>query len=120
MKRGQVAALLAGATLGLAGVTLAIVISREENRIAARRMLERSGTVADQARKVGQRVARTAVEQYQTTAPKAAGVIGNVMAQAQPAAQAITAKLPQAAEAITAKLPRVSLNGKAQPEEVIS
>lgn len=109
MKRGQVAALLAGAALGLAGVTLGVIVSREEGRKAALRFLERSGTVADQARKAGERVARTAVEQYQANAPKAAEVLGNVMAQAQPAA-----------EAIGARLPHVSLNGKGQPSEVIS
>lgn len=109
MKRGQVAALLAGAALGLAGVTVVVVISREEGRRAAQRFLERSGTVASQARNAGGRVARTAVAQYQANAPKAAEVLGNVMAQA-----------PQAASAISAKLPRVSLNGKAQPAEVIS
>ena len=108
MKRGQVAALLAGAALGLAGVTLAVIVSRKEGREAAMRFLERSGTVAEQARKAGERVARTAVEQYQATAPKAAEVIGNVIAQA-----------PQAAEAISAKLPRVTLNGRTQPAEVI-
>jgi hypothetical protein len=101
MKRGQVAALLAGAVLGLASVTLAVVVSRKEGREAALHLLERSTVVADQARKAGERVARTAVEQYQANAPKAAEVIGNVMAQA-----------PQAAEAISARLPRVPLNGR--------
>lgn len=108
MKRGQVAALLAGAALGLAGVGIAIALSREEGRQAARRVMDKTAPYAQQARETSARLAKTAVQQYQTTAPKAAEVIGNVMAQAQPAAGAITAKLP-----------RVSLNGKAQPAEVI-
>lgn len=109
MKRGQVAALLAGTALGLAGVTIALVVARKEGREATKRFLERSSTVADQARKAGKRVARTALEQYQATAPKAAEAVSNVIAQA-----------PQAAEAISAKLPKISLNGgKAQPAEVV-
>lgn len=109
MKRGQVAALLAGAALGLAGVTIAVIVSRKEGREATKRLLERSSTVAEQARKAGERVARTALEQYQATAPKAAEAISSVIAQA-----------PQAAEVISAKLPKIALNtGKAQPTEVV-
>ncbi|HKT38126.1 MAG TPA: hypothetical protein VJR48_07105 [Ktedonobacterales bacterium] len=107
MKRAQVAALLAGAALGLAGVAVGITLSRKEGREAARRMLEKATPVAEQARQVGSRVAKTASEQYQTLAPKAAGVISTVRAQA-----------PQAAEAISAKLPWVSPNGKTEPAQI--
>lgn len=108
MTRGQVAALIAGATLGLAGVTLAIVVSRQEGRDAAKRLLDRTGTVADQARKAGERAAKVAVEQYQANAPKAVEAINNVLAQA-----------PQAAETLSARLQKLPLPTRSsEPAEV--
>lgn len=106
MKRGQVAALITGATLGLAGVTLAIVLSRQEGREAAKRLLDRTGTVADQARKAGGRAAKVAVEQYQANAPKAVEAFNSVLAQA-----------PQAAETITARLQKLPLVARSEPAE---
>lgn len=99
MKRGQVAALIAGAALGLAGVTLAIVVSREEGREAAKRMLDRTAPVADQVRKAGGRAAKAAVEQYQANAPKAIGAFNSVLAQAPQAAETLRARLPIGAKA---------------------
>ena|SRR5690242_17060582 len=107
MKRAQLAALFAGAALGLAGVTAAVVLSRQEGRDAARKFLDRAAPVAEQARKAGERVATTAVEQYQTIAPKAVEALNTVRAQA-----------PQLAETVAAKLPKVAANGKHEPVTV--
>lgn len=96
MKRGQVAALIAGATLGLAGVTLAVVVSRAEGREAARRMLDRTAPVADQVRKAGERAAKVAVAQYQVSAPKAVEAFNTVLAQAPQAAGTLRERLPLA------------------------
>lgn len=110
MRKAQVAALLAGAALGLAGVTLAVVLSRQEGRDAARRLVSQTAPVAEQVRRAGGVAVKTAVEQYQAQAPRAAealNTLGTTLAQA-----------PQAAEAITAKLPRVGF-GKSEPANVI-
>jgi ABC-type transporter Mla subunit MlaD len=102
MKRAQVAALIAGAALGLAGVTAAIVLlSREENRAKAielarttAKLSKESGKAAgewitqgskvagewaDQARQIGGDVAKQAVEQYQAQAPKAVEALNNLL-----------------------------------------
>jgi hypothetical protein len=107
MKRAQLAALFAGAALGLAGVTVAVVLSRQEGRAAARKLLDRAAPVAEQARKAGERVATTAVEQYQAIAPKAVEALNTVRAQA-----------PQLAETVVANLPKVAANGKHEPVTV--
>lgn len=107
MKRTQVAALLAGAALGLAGVAVAVVLSRKEGRETARKLLAKTEPVAEQARKAGERVLKTATEQYQVLAPKAAGVVQTVREQA-----------PRAAETVAGILPRRSQNGKTEPEEI--
>lgn len=107
MKRAQLAALFAGAALGLAGVTVAVVLSRQEGRDAARKLLNRVAPVAEQARKAGERVANTAVGQYQTIAPKAVEALNTVRAQA-----------PQLAESVVSKLPKVAANGKHEPVTV--
>lgn len=101
MKRTQMTALLAGAALGLTGVALAVVLSRKEGRDAARKLLNQAAPVADQARRAGGYVAKTAVEQYQTISPRAADALNTVRAQA-----------PQAVDAVVARFPKVSLNGK--------
>ncbi len=106
MKRGQVAALAFGAALGLTGVTVAVVLSRKEGREAARTLLGKTSTVAEQARKSGERVAKIAVEQYQAQAPRAIEALNSVMTQA-----------PQTAEALSAKLPKFGLNGKHETAE---
>src|SRR5713101_4942338 len=49
MKRTQVAALVAGTALGLAGVTLGVVLSRKEGRAATRKLLGKTSTMAEQA-----------------------------------------------------------------------
>lgn len=110
MKKTQVAALLVGAALGLAGVTLTVVLSRKEGREAASRLMGQTGIAAEQARRVGGVAVKTAVEQYQAQAPKAAealSALGVTLAQA-----------PQMANAMAAKFPRVPLNGKREPVEV--
>jgi hypothetical protein len=88
MNRAQVAALIAGAALGLAGVTAAVVVlSREENRAKAIELAKSSaklgtkvaGEWAEQARQFGGDVAKQAVEQYQTQAPKAVETLNNLL-----------------------------------------
>jgi hypothetical protein len=111
MKRGQVVALIAGATVGIAGVTLGVILARKEGRDAARRFLDESQLgqksvqaaqqFATSARKMSEQVARTAAEQYQTQMPKAREALNNVIQQA-----------PQAAGALAAVMPRRALNGK--------
>jgi hypothetical protein len=101
MKRAQAVALIAGAALGLTGVTIGIVLSRKEGREAARRLLSQSSVVASQARQVGGQVAKSAVAQYQAQAPRAVEVLNSVLAQA-----------PQAAEVISARLPKLVAAGK--------
>ncbi|MFI5273279.1 MAG: hypothetical protein ACHQ4H_09650 [Ktedonobacterales bacterium] len=94
MKRTQMAALLAGAALGLTGVAVAVTLSRKEGRDAAKRLLDRTAPVAAQARTVGGRVARSAAGQYQTLAPKAAGALSTVRSQAPVAVGAVSSRLP--------------------------
>lgn len=98
MKRTQVAMLLAGVALGMAGVAAAIVLSREEGRQAAKRMIDKTAPVAaqarDQARQIGGRVAQTAAAQYQTLAPKAADVISSARGQAPALVGAVSSRLP--------------------------
>jgi hypothetical protein len=77
MKRAQVAALVAGAALGLAGVAV-FVLRREENREAA---LKLAKTSAEQALKLGNEVARQAIEQYQVQAPRAIETLSGVLPQ---------------------------------------
>ncbi|HEX6800397.1 MAG TPA: hypothetical protein VF116_21985 [Ktedonobacterales bacterium] len=100
MKRTQVAALLAGVALGVAGVAVAVVLSREEGRQAAKRMIDKTAPVAaqarDQARQIGGRVAQTAAAQYQTLAPKAADVISSARGQAPALVGAVSNRLPWA------------------------
>ena len=97
MKRSQVALLLAGATLGLAGMAVGVMLSRKEGRDAARKFLAQSSVVAEQAREVGGQVARSAVAQYQAQAPRAMEALNNVLAQAPQAAEVISARLPKLA-----------------------
>jgi hypothetical protein len=115
MKRGQLVALIAGTTVGIAGVTLGVVLARKEGRDAARRFLDESQVgqrsrqaaqqLATSARKVGEQVARTASEQYQTQMPRAREAFNNALQQA-----------PQAAEALSSMMPRRALNGKADAD----
>jgi Flp pilus assembly protein TadB len=77
MKRAQVAALVAGAALGLAGVAF-YVLRSEENRKAA---LKLAKTSADQALKLSNEVARQAIEQYQAQAPRAIETLSGVLPQ---------------------------------------
>ena len=101
MKRTQVAALVAGTALGLAGVTLGVVLSRKEGRAATRKLLGKTSTMAEQARRASEIVAKSAFEQYQAQAPRAVEALNTVLAQA-----------PQAAEALSGKLPKLMLNHK--------
>lgn len=103
MKRTQVAALLAGAALGLTGVAVAVALSRKEGREAAKRLMDKTAPYAAQARQVGERVAKTAGEQYQVLAPKAAEVLGAVREQAPAAVGAVSARLPWIQNGATAK-----------------
>jgi uncharacterized protein HemX len=93
MKRAQVAALVAGAALGLAGVAV-FVLRREENREAA---LKLAKTSAEQALKLGNEVARQAIEQYQVQAPRAIETLSGVLPQL--VAKRATVSEPVAVEA---------------------
>jgi hypothetical protein len=102
MKRAQVTALIAGAALGLAGVTAAVVVfSRKESREKAIELARSTaqlgresgkaagewitqgtkvaGEWAEQARHIGSDVAKQAVEQYQAQAPKAVETLNNLL-----------------------------------------
>jgi hypothetical protein len=108
MKRTQVAALLVGAALGLAGVAVAVVLSREDGRAAAGRLVEKSKPVAEQAKSIGEHAARTAVARYQTLAPKATEVWSSARDKA-----------PQAANLISSRLPRLAQNGKSEEADAM-
>jgi hypothetical protein len=111
VKKGQLIALIAGATLGVAAVTIGVILAREEGREAARRFLDENQIgqksqqaaqkVADTARKVGTQVAQTAQEQY----PRAKSAVTNAISQA-----------PQAVGAISSALPKGLFNGKSSAE----
>jgi hypothetical protein len=109
MKRTQVAALLVGALLGLAGVTVAVILSREEGRDAAGRLLEKSRPVAEQARSLSERAAKTAVAQYQTLAPRATEALS-----------AAREKAPLAMNTLGSYLPKFGQNGKAEEVDALS
>lgn len=118
MKRGQLVALIAGAALGVAAVTIGIVLAREDGREAARRFLnenqigqksqQAAQAVASTARKVGNQVAQTAQEQY----PRAKSAVSNAISQAP---QAVSAALPKglfngkSATATEGELPEASI-----------
>jgi hypothetical protein len=109
MKRTQVAALLAGAALGMAGVAIAVVLSREEGREAASRLLEKSKPVAEQAKNFSGRAAKSAVARYQALAPKATD-----------AWTAAREKAPQAVTTISSRLPKFAQNGNHEAVDVLS
>jgi hypothetical protein len=109
MKRTQVAALLVGALLGLAGVTIAVILSREEGRDAAGRLLEKSRPVAKQARSLSERAAKTAVAQYQTLAPRATEALS-----------AAREKAPLAVNTLGSYLPKFGQNGKTEEVDALS
>lgn len=98
MKRTQLVLLLAGVAVGAAGVAVAVVLSREEGRQAAKRMLDKTAPVAaqarDQALQIGGRVAQTAAAQYQTLAPKAADALSSARGQAPALVDAVSSRLP--------------------------
>ncbi|GEM_PF-900067 len=113
MNRAQIIGIAVGVTVGLTGVAVGVALARKEGRDAARRWLEQSGelrdrsakaakTLADQARRVSNQVAKTAVEQYQTQAPRVQERINGLLSQA-----------PAAADALNSALSRTGLNGKA-------
>src|SRR5258708_20028320 len=97
MKRTQVAALVAGTALGLAGVTLGVVLSRKEGREATRKLLGKTSTMAEQARRTGELVAKTAFEQYQAQAPGAVEALNTVLARPPQPPQPLTAQFPNLA-----------------------
>lgn len=111
MKRGQLIALIAGATLGVAAVAIGVILAREEGREATRRFLnenqigqksqQAAQAVANTARRVGSQVAQTAQEQY----PRAKSAVSSAISQA-----------PQAVGAIGAALPKGLFNGKSTTE----
>jgi hypothetical protein len=107
VKKSQTAALIAGTAFGLTAVTMGIVLSQREGREAAKRLIAKSTPVAQQAREIGGRVAKSAVTQYQAQAPRAKTALSGMLAQA-----------PQAAEAISGKLPKLNIGAKREPATV--
>ncbi len=108
MNRTQIAALVAGATLGAAGVAIAVVLSRKEGREAAERILEKSKPVAEQAKTMSERAAKSAIAGYQTLAPKATEVWSTAREKA-----------PQAVTTFSSRLPRFAQNGKHDAMDVL-
>ena len=108
MNRTQVAALVAGATLGLAVVTIAVALSRKEGRDAAQRILEKSKPVAEQARNISERAAKSAVAGYQTLAPRATEAWSTAREKA-----------PQAVTTFGSRLPKFVQNGKREALDVL-
>jgi hypothetical protein len=84
MKKAQVAALLAGAALGLAGVTVTVVLARHEGREAARRLLAKTEPMAKRAREAGEHVVKTTTEQYHAMAPQAVEKLSGVLPRLAP------------------------------------
>src|SRR5260221_8671904 len=92
---------------GVGGVTWGVVLPRRGGRGATRKLLGKTSTMAEQARRTGELVAKTAFEQYQAQAPRAVEALNTVLAQA-----------PQAAEALSGKLPKLALNHRHETAEV--
>src|SRR5260370_3333688 len=88
MKRTQVAALVAGTALGLAGETLGAVLSRKEGREATRKLLGKTSTMAEQALRTGELVPKTAFEHYQAQAPRAVEALNTALARAPHSSEA--------------------------------
>lgn len=105
MKRARVGALVLGAAIVGGGVTLGMLLAREEGRAAARRFLDQYGneyaqkgtqaaqTFAAQAVKVGSQVAQKATEQGQIQLPKVRDALNGVIAQAPQTAGALVGAL---------------------------
>src|SRR5262249_57592182 len=100
-----------GAGVGRAGVAVAVVLSRKEGRTAARRLIARTEPMTERARKAGERVVKTATEQYpgiaSKAAEKAAGMVQTVREQA-----------PHAVETLSGVLPKFGPNGKKESAQV--
>lgn len=117
MKRAQVAALVAGAALGLAAVTTAaVVLSRRENREAALRMAQRSAELGAQSTK---RASEWAAAQTKVASDWAAqsGKLANDWAdQARKLgtdlAKQYQEQAPKAVETLTNALPRLGAGKK--------
>lgn len=120
MRKGQLVALIAGATLGVAAVTIGVILAREEGREAARRFLnenqigqksqQAAQVVASTARKVGNQVAQTAQEQY----PRAKSAVSSAISQAPQAVGALGTALPffngkSSDNSATGELPEASI-----------
>jgi hypothetical protein len=107
MNKAQIIGIAAGVTVGLIGVAVGVALAREEGRAAARKWLAQTGDLAQRgsgrAREIGEQVRRTAVEQYQTQAPKVQERLSGLVSVA-----------PQAADALNAAFNRSGLNGKAE------
>lgn len=107
MNKAQIVGIAAGVTVGLLGVAVGVALARQEGREAARKWLAQTGDLAQRgqskARELGEQVRRTAVEQYQTQAPKV-----------QERLSGLASVAPQAAEALNSALNRGGMNGKVE------
>lgn len=107
MNKAQIYGIVAGVTVGLVGVAVGVALARQEGRDAARRWLAQSGDMAQRgagrAREISAQVRRSAIEQYQTQAPKVQERLNGLVSVA-----------PQAADALNAALNRGGMNGKVE------
>jgi hypothetical protein len=109
MNKAQIAGIAAGVTVGLLGVAVGVALARKEGREAARKWLAQTSEMAqrgqNKALELGERARRTAIEQYQSQAPKVQERLSSLVSVA-----------PQAADAINTALNRGGLNGKVETE----
>ena len=107
MNKAQIIGIAAGVTVGLLGVAVGVALARQEGREAARKWLAQTGDLAQRsqskARELSEQVRRSAVEQYQTQAPKVQERLSGLVSVA-----------PQAADALNAALNRGGMNGKVE------
>jgi hypothetical protein len=88
-------ALLAGALVGVTGVTLAAILARQEGRTASRRLLAKAEPMAERAREAGGHIVQTAAEQYHVIAPQVAHMLQTAREQATQGAEVRRHALPR-------------------------
>lgn len=107
MNKAQIVGIAAGVTVGLLGVAVGVAMARQEGRDAARKWLAQSGDLAQRgqsrARELSDQVRRSAIEQYQTQAPRLQERLSGLVSVA-----------PQAADALNAAFNRGGQNGKVE------
>lgn len=117
MKRAQVAALVAGAALGLAAVAAAtVVLSRKENREAALRMAQRSAELGAQGTKRASEWATAQSKVASDWAAQGGKIAGDWADQARKLgtdlAKQYQEQAPKAVESLANALPRLGAGKK--------